>query len=210
MNPILLTLAVLLAVLVIVNLWWRTAVRSRSLPCPSWLAWLLENPYVEALGGSSMILTRLGLAPGMKMLDVGCGPGRIAIPAAELVGHEGEVVALDIQPAMLKMLEARAVARGLSNLHMVLGGIGQGLLASNTFDRAILVTVLGEIPDRHAALREIFAALKSGGILSVTEIFPDPHYQSRNTVMRLAKAAGFHFKQRYGHWWAFTMNFEKR
>jgi ubiquinone/menaquinone biosynthesis C-methylase UbiE len=165
---------------------------------------------MEALGSSSLLLDRLELAAGMKMLDAGCGPGRVSIPAAERVGPEGEVVALDIQPAMLSKLEARAAARGLSNLRLVLGGIGQGLLDHNAFDRAILATVLGEIPDRQAALREIFAALKPGGILSITEIFPDPHYQSRNTVRRLAEAVGFHFKHSYGNWWAFTMNFEKR
>jgi len=41
----------------------------------------------------------------------------------------------------------------------------------------VLVTVLGEVPDREAALREIFDALKPGGILSVTEIIFDPHFQ---------------------------------
>ena len=57
---------------------------------------------------------------------------------------------------------------------------------ANNFDRALLVTVLGEIPDRDAALRAIFDALKPGGILSITEILRDPHYQRRTTVLRLA------------------------
>jgi ubiquinone/menaquinone biosynthesis C-methylase UbiE len=69
------------------------------------------------------------------------------------------------------------------------------------------VGVLGEIPNREAALRQCYAALKPGGLLSITEIFPDPHYQSRNTVRRLAEAAAFRFDHSEGNWLSFTMNF---
>jgi hypothetical protein len=48
------------------------------------------------------------------------------------------------------------------------------------------VTALGEIPDREAALKEIFDALRPSGLLSVTEIVLDPHFQTRTTVARLA------------------------
>jgi predicted methyltransferase len=72
-----------------------------------------------------------------------------------------------------------------------------------------LVTVLGEIPDRAAGLREIFAALKPGGILSVTEIIFDPHFQSRQAVARLARSAGFNEKAFHGNRIAFTLNLEK-
>jgi len=76
----------------------------------------------------------------------------------------------------------------------------------NRFDRAVLVTVLGEIPDREAALREIFDALKPGGMLSVTEVIFDPHFQPRPTVARLARSVGFR-EQAYRV--AFTLNLEK-
>ena len=102
--------------------------RRRSLPHPSWLSWLLENPYMDAVTGSSLILKRIKLTPGMRVLDVGCGPGRMAIPAAKKVGPEGKVVALDIQMPMLEKVKKRAEASGLSNIQTVLGGIGQGVL----------------------------------------------------------------------------------
>jgi len=73
----------------------------------------------------------------------------------------------------------------------------------------VLVTVLGEIPDREAALREIFDALKPGGMLSVTEIIFDPHFQPRPTVARLARSVGFREQAFHGNRVAFTLNLEK-
>lgn len=208
-KTILFDTAVLVTLLLVIGFGWRGAVRLRFLPCPFWLAWLLENPYLDAVAGSSVVLERLNLAPGMKVLDVGCGAGRLTIPAAEKLAPEGEVVALDAQPAMLKEIEKRLIAKKLTNVRMLLSRIDQSDLEHNTFDRALLVTVLGEIPDRKAALQRIFAALKPGGLLSVTEVIPDPHYQFYGTVRRLAEAVGFQIDQYYGYWFAFTVNLVK-
>ena len=73
----------------------------------------------------------------------------------------------------------------------------------------MLITVLGEIPDRDAALNEIFAALKPGGILLVKESLRDPHFQTRSTVTRLAEAAGFIEEEFFGNWFSYTITLEK-
>ena len=205
-------LFVVLALVVLLagaGFWWRRAVRHRLLPHPSWLSWLLENPYMEAVTGSALILRRVDLAVGMRVLDVGCGAGRLTIPAAKKVGPRGRVVALDIQMKMLDKMKKRAEASGLTNIETVLGGIGQGVLKCDSFDLAFLVTVLGEVPDREAALGEIYTALKPGGIVSITEAIPDPHYQSRDSVYSLAQAAGFRPLHYHGNWLTFTVNFVK-
>ena len=72
-----------------------------------------------------------------------------------------------------------------------------------------LVTVLGEIPNQEAAMKEIFEALKPGGILSVTEIIFDPHFQRRETVLRLASQVGFREKEFFGKSLAYTLHVEK-
>lgn len=190
-------------------LWWRRAARRRPLPCPAWLSWLLDNPYTKALAGAETLLDRASVEPGMRVLDVGCGPGRVTIPAAERVGPSGEVVALDVQEAMLARLGQRIAERGLANVRLVLGAVESEAFEPETFDRAILVTVLGEIPDRETAVRALHSALIPGGVLSVTELIPDPHYQSRRMVRRLAEAAGFRLDRSYGSPLAFTMNFRK-
>jgi len=187
----------------------RVASRYHSTPCPAWLVPLLENPYMNALAGSQVLLERAGVRAGMSVLDVGCGPGRVAIPAAERVGPGGRIVALDVQAAMIRRLEERVAALAIENVETILGAAGEEKTPEDTFDRAFLVTVLGEIVDQVAALKEIYGALKPGGILSVTEVLPDPHYQSRRRVRRLAESVGLRFDELIGPWYAFTMNFVK-
>jgi ubiquinone/menaquinone biosynthesis C-methylase UbiE len=159
--------------------------------------------------GTSATLDRLGLQPGQRVLEIGPGPGRLLLPAAKQVLPHGEVVGLDIQPGMLDRLKARAAQAGASNLTAILGDATQPHLPPESFDLIYLCTVLGEIPDREAALQQCYVALKPGGQLSIIEIFPDPHYQSRATVQRLAEAAGFRLRELHGPWYFFTANFVK-
>ncbi len=188
------------------TLWWRYAARRRSMPCPVALAGLLEHPISRWIPPS---LDKLELAPGLKVLDAGCGPGRLTLAAARAVGSDGLVVALDLQPGMLRRLEHRRAHAGIANVRPVLADLARSPLRLNFFDRALLVTVLGEIPDREATLDAIYDALKPGGILSITEALPDPHYQRRGAVVRLAAAAGFEVHREYSGLGHYTVNLRK-
>jgi ubiquinone/menaquinone biosynthesis C-methylase UbiE len=178
--------ALLLGGLVVICLVWRYA----ALPCPWWMVPLLENPYFQLVAGGELLMDRAGIGPGMTVLDAGCGPGRLTVPIARRVGEAGRVVAVDRQLRMLRRLQRRLAEHGLANVEAILGGLGEGRLPADRFDVALLVTVLGEIPDKAAALREIRAALRGGGVLSVTEVLPDPHYQTLARVRELAAEAG--------------------
>lgn len=184
--------------------------RRLPMPCPSRLSFLLENPFVSRVAGAQLLLDRAGVASGMRVLDVGCGPGRVTLPAARRVGANGEVVALDIQPAMLQRVRQKLKAEQVTNVRLLHAGVGEGKTEAAAFDRAFLVTVLGEIPDKGAALREIHHALKAGGILSITELFPDPDMQTPGAIRRLAEETGFAVMGKMGHFPAFTMNLVKR
>jgi ubiquinone/menaquinone biosynthesis C-methylase UbiE len=200
----------LIGLVAVVAVIWRAASSRHSLPCPAWLGWLVEldNPFTKT-NRAAVIVERLDLQPGMAVLDAGCGPGRLTVPIARQLGQQGEVVAMDIQAGMLRRAREKARAANLTNIRFLEAGLGEGKLDRNRFDRAVLVTVLGEIPNREAGLREIFAALKPGGILSVTEIIFDPHFQSRQAVARLAHSAGFREQAFHGNRIAFTLNLEK-
>ena len=188
---------------------WRWASRVWSLPCPTLLAWALDNRFYERITGTQVTLRRMGLRPGQRVLEVGPGTGRLLIPAAQRVLPGGEVVGIDIQAGMFERLKERARRAQVSNLTAILGDATQPLVAEASFDLAFLVTTLGEIPDRAAVLAQCFRALKLGGVLSITEMFPDPHYQTRSTVKRLAEEAGLRLQSLQGGWWLFTANFVK-
>jgi len=183
---------------------------SSHLPCPTWLGWLVEqdNPFTKT-NRASVIIEHLDLEPGMTVLDAGCGPGRLTIPLAKAIGVNGKVTALDLQQGMLQRVEEKARNEGLHNIQYVHAGIGEGKLNHSQYDRAVLVTVLGEIPDRNRALKELFDALKPGGLLSVTEVIFDPHFQRQSTVLQLMQQQGFQKKMTFGNRFAYTMLFEK-
>lgn len=199
-----------LTLLLLVTITWRLASRRTSLPCPSWLAWMveLESPLAKSQNADS-IVRRLNLQPGMRVLDAGCGPGRVTIPIAKALGVQGEVVAIDIQQQMLDRARAKAQAAGLTSIQFRQAAIEEGKLGENQYDRIVLVTVLGEIPDRKAALREIHRALKPGGFLSVTEMVFDPHYQTRASIEQNVQSVGLRERAFFGNRIAFTVHLER-
>ncbi len=195
---------------IVVFLGWTLVSRRRALPCPAWLRWFveIENPFFSVVR-SKEIIEHLGLQPGMRVLDVGCGPGRVTIPLAKNVGPQGQVAAIDMQPKMLQRAEEKARQDKLSNITFQQVKMGEGKFDFHQFDRAIMVCVLGEIPAREKALQELFQALKPGGILSVTEVIADPHFQGQNAVRKLASSTGFRETTVFGNRFAFSMFLQK-
>lgn len=201
--------AVVFPVIILFQIW-RYASQKREIPCPFWLRWFVEldNPFTKT-NRANEIIHQSDIHPGMHVIDFGCGPGRLTIPLAEAVGPHGKVTAVDVQSKMLQRAENKALERDFKNIEFLQGKIGERNLQLSPCDRAVLVTVLGEIPDQEAVFQEIFAVLKPGGILTVTEVIFDPHFQRRETVLKLAKKNGFHEKDFSGNWAAYSMLLEK-
>jgi ubiquinone/menaquinone biosynthesis C-methylase UbiE len=210
LHPALFIILGLILLVFLIAALWRFSSNRTELPCPSWLGWLVEldNPFLKE-NRARTIIAHLELRQGMQVLDFGCGPGRLTIPIAKQIGESGTVTAFDIQPAMLERVRVKAKQENLENIKFVQGAAGEGKLGNELYDRALLVTVLGEIPDKSIAMQEIFESLKPGGYLAVTEAIADPHFQRRNTVLELANAAGFNEAGFFGSRISFTMLLEK-
>jgi len=199
-----------IAFIILVAILWRFASRRHTIPCPVWMSGLLDTPFSRGMSTRTRkTIQRLDLRQGMKVLDAGCGPGRLTLPIAEAAGPHGEVTAIDIQEGMMDKAQERAKKANLTTIRFLRAGLGEGRLEHNYFDRAVMVTVLGEIPDREAALRELFEAVRPGGILLVEETIRDPHFQTRHTVSRLAVAAGFREKDFSGNRFSYSLILEK-
>lgn len=201
---------VVVALFIALSLFWRFGARKTSAPCPSWLAWMLAPSGKDGRPfGRGRAIDELDLKPGLRVADVGCGPGMLTLPIARAVGPEGEVVALDVQPKMIELMTRRIEKAGLKNVKPLLAGAGDGKLPREHFDRAVLATVLGEIPDRERALREIHDALKPGGYLVVAEVMGDPHYQFKKKLIEMAGRTGLRPGEVTGGFFAYTMRLHK-
>ncbi|MFO1099770.1 MAG: methyltransferase domain-containing protein [Xanthobacteraceae bacterium] len=139
-----------LVIIALAAIWvaWRLRSRRELLPCPAEFAWLveMENPLARATN-SDHVVRQLALPRGARVMDVGCGPGRVTIPLARAVGPDGEVLALDVQAAMLSRVADRAAKEGLANVRPIHSDVRSASIASNSLDAAVMVMALGEVPE---------------------------------------------------------------
>jgi SAM-dependent methyltransferase len=132
--------------------------------------------------------------PGMTLLDFGCAMGFHSLPAARLVGEQGRVICVDVQPRMLAGLRRRAARAGLEARidPRLCGADDCGLHAeTGTVDLALAIHVLHETPDPGRVLVQLQAALRPGGRLVLAE--PGSHVPAADftRTVACAQAAGF-------------------
>jgi ubiquinone/menaquinone biosynthesis C-methylase UbiE len=184
-------------------LWWR---RNPS-ACPYNQRFWVEAPHP--------FITRARLReilepqPGERVLEVGPGTGYYTLDVAEWVKPDGAVDVLDLQEEMLEHTMRRAGERGLANVTPTQADATAMPYEDGTYDAAFLATVLGEVPDQEAALRELARVLRPGGRLVVGELFGDPHYVTLKSLRLRSAGAGLSFERRVGSGLGYFARFAK-
>jgi ubiquinone/menaquinone biosynthesis C-methylase UbiE len=174
-------------------LWWR---RNPS-ACPYSQRFWVEAPHPLITRARLRAVLRPRL--GERILELGVGTGYYSLDLAEWVG-DGTIELLDLQQEMLDHVMGRASERDVGNLVPTRGDATALPYEDASMDAIVLTAVLGEIPDREAAMAEITRVLRPGGRLIVGELLGDPHFTSPGAVERLGAAAGLSVEERSGPW----------
>ena len=175
--------------------------------CPYSLRFWLEMP--RPFVTHHRLCQVMAPAVGERILDVGVGTGYYALKVAEWVKPGGSIHAVDIQRQMVDHTARRAHALGVNNIELRVAGACALPYSDNHFDCAYLVTVLGEIPDQDAALREVHRVLRLGGRLVVGELIGDPHMVGFGALRKRAETVGFCYELRLAGWLGYLARFVK-
>ena len=114
---------------------------------------------------------RAGITEGMRVLEIGSGAGDVALMLAELVGQEGRVVGVDINPVILETARQRATEADVGNVEFIAGDARE-FAFSDKFDAIVGRFVLMYMADPREAFAELVTHLNPGGIVA----FQEPEY----------------------------------
>ena len=140
------------------------------------------------------------LKPGMRVLDLGCGPGTISMGLAKAV-DPGEVHGIDMEEPQIEIARAAASAGGHRNAVFRTGDVTRLPHEDNSFDAAHCHALLMHVPDTDAVLAEVKRVLKPGGFISAREMigsssFSEPAFEALAdawvTFSKLLEANGSH------------------
>ena len=186
--------------------WVRDRYSGRG-PIPYSAAGILHNPLRRLVHPVRRTLEQSHVDPGATVLELGPGTGYFSIEASRIIGSGGRLLCLDLQRPMLVDLAERLREAGVNNARLVIADATHLPLADDSIDTSYLVTVIGEVPDRPAALAELRRVLRPGGVLSFTESLTDPDYQLEDGLRDVCRASGFQPLEHIPGLLGYTMNF---
>jgi ubiquinone/menaquinone biosynthesis C-methylase UbiE len=164
------------------------------------------------------LLKALNVKPGQVVCDMGCGNGFYTLQLARLVGEEGRVLAVDIQPEMLHMLDERAKAEMIDNIELINGTPVDPKLPAGKVDLILLVDVYHEFSHPEAMLQAMRKSLKPDGRIALVEFrLEDPnvpikllHKMSKKQILKEIPPNGFHLVEQFDKLpWQHLMFFER-
>ena len=113
------------------------------------------------------LLRNAGLAQGQRVLEVGCGPGFFTVPASKIVGKDGSLYSIDINPAAVVRVGSKVIEAGVSNTKVRVADVSNTGLSHESVDVAFLFGIAHSLHDIDPILKELHRILSKNGILSV-------------------------------------------
>ena len=178
-------------------------------PIPPFVIRFVDNPIRRRVQPPSEVVDRMGIKDGMVVLEIGAGPGTFTFEAAKRVGRKGELFAVDVQPTAISRLNSRIQREKIENVTAKAASACELPFRNETFDRVLMITVLGEIANKKRALLEIKRVLKDKGILAIGEFLLDPDYPRRNTTINWCRDAGFELVAQHYALLHYILTFQK-
>lgn len=120
-------------------------------------------------GMTERMLDDAPISAGMRVLDIGCGPGTVSLMLSRRVGDHGHVFAVDRDPQMLQVARAQARDAGFFNITFLEGGFDVVLPGHGTLDGAVGRRVLMYQPDAAQAVTQLARAIRPGGLIAFHE-----------------------------------------
>lgn len=119
----------------------------------------------------SSLVGQLGLKKGQVIADFGCGSGFYALPAAQMVGNEGMVCAVDVIESKLEATQSISRQMGFLNVRVIRANLEKPVLelTDGSCDAVILANILHEAEDVRGVIANVYRVLKSGGKVLVVE-----------------------------------------
>lgn len=130
--------------------------------------WLTRSTRIQEENPQKLI-DALSIKPGQTICDLGCGNGYYTLELARLVGPEGKILAVDIQPEMLRLLENRAGLNNLKNIQLILNTPIDPKLPANSVDLILVVDVYHELSYPEHMLQALRKSLKPDGRIVLVE-----------------------------------------
>lgn len=185
--------------------------RYHKFPIPAFMTRLIDNPIRRKLiQKPETVAKRMKLEPGMIVIEIGPGKGNYTKALAKNILPDGKVYAIDIQDSIIYHLKKKIEKENIINVIPKLDDVYNLSFEDESVDRILMIACLPEIPDPIRVLKELKRILKPNGLISLSEMLPDPDYPRRRTEKRWAKEAGLEFLEGFGNFFLYQLNFIKK